>query len=123
MKLPWATEGRLTRSDRALTIAFEPDERALRIALEGELDLSNRAALDEEIRRAISAAPSVLVIDLRGLRFIDSTGIACLLRAVEQSRATGTELEIIRGPEPVQRVFEIAGLAELWPFTDGRAAA
>jgi len=105
------------RREHGLTIRVEADNKVHRIGLEGELDLSNRDALEEEIAGAERGA-GILVIDLGQLQFIDSCGIASLVRAAERSHDGGPRLEIIQGPEPVRRVFEIAGLAELLPFRD-----
>jgi anti-anti-sigma factor len=120
VQLPWAAPVRRVRQEHGLAIRVEADNQFHRIALEGELDLSNRDALEEEMEEIAAAepGPSVLLVDLSELQFIDSCGIASLVRAAERSRDGGPRLEIIHGPEPVRRVFKIAGLAELLPFRD-----
>lgn len=117
MKLPRAAPSRRVRREHGLAIRVEADNNFRRIALEGELDLSNRDALDEEIAGAERGA-DILVIDLSELRFIDSCGIACLVRAAERSREGGWMLEIIHGPKPVRRTFQLAQLIDLLPFRD-----
>jgi anti-sigma B factor antagonist len=109
------------RTERALTIQIVGDGSAQRIELVGELDLASSDAFEEEIRSAERARPAKLVIDLSRLRFIDSRGIECLVRAVQRSRDDGTQLELIHGPEPVEHVFQIAGLVDLLPFREAPA--
>ena len=52
----------------------------------------------------------------RASTFIDSTGVGVLLRVHEETERRGIELAIEPGPPEVQRVFEVAGLADVLPF-------
>jgi anti-anti-sigma factor len=65
---------------------------ALRVALHGELDLATagrlQAALDGADRRPV-------VVDLRGLTFMDSTGVRTLLQASEDAARTGSDLRFV----------------------------
>jgi anti-anti-sigma factor len=54
---------------------------AVCVALRGELDLEHAYTFDEELRRVERARPHCLVLDLRGLSFLDSCGLARLLAA------------------------------------------
>ena len=58
-----------------------------------------------------------VVLDLRELRFLDSTGLRFLLSWDARSRAEGVDLSVIPGPAPVQRVIDVAGVAHLLPFS------
>ena len=63
------------------------------------------------------ATPASIVVDLRGLEFIDSTGIRLLVMAADRCNADG-RLTILRGPKQVHRVFEITDLVSRLPFAD-----
>ncbi len=65
------------------TLSLETREEGeqVRIALAGELDLSSALTFDEEIRRAEERDPKTLVIDLSGLKFLDSTGLRLIMSA------------------------------------------
>jgi anti-anti-sigma factor len=78
------------------------------LRLKGELDLATGEQAEAAIARTRGAER--LVIDLRELSFVDSTGIQALLRANLTARQDGTELLVVRGPRPVARLF---GLLEL----------
>jgi anti-sigma B factor antagonist len=89
------------------------------IALAGELDLSGAPALDEEITR-LAAEDGVrrIVLDLRGLQFLDSSGLRVVALAARRLEAAGRALTLVRGSETVQRVFEITGMGERLDFVD-----
>jgi anti-anti-sigma factor len=59
-----------------------------------------------------------LVLDLRGLCFIDSTGIRAILLAQELCAQCGSEFSLIPGHAHVQRVFEICGPFDHFSFRD-----
>lgn len=93
------------------------DEQGCRhVRAEGELDLASAPALEQELSRACANGAPCVVLDLSALRFIDSTGVRAVLAGVVDARSRGCELSLLPGPAPVQRVFELTGLAELLPF-------
>ena len=57
-------------------------------------------------------------IDLRGLEFIDSSGIRLLLAAQRRAQRNGHELCIIRGSERIQRIFALTDLDARLPFCE-----
>ncbi len=89
------------------------------ISLSGELDLSGAPALDEEIRR-LAARDDVrrVVLDLRDLAFLDSSGLRVVAIAARRLSGAGRELTLVRGPETVQRVFDITRMADQLDFVD-----
>ena len=88
------------------------------IALAGELDLSDASRVAEEIIRVEATDARTIVVDLSALEFIDSTGVRIIVEADARSRGNGHRLRLLRGPRPVRRVFEIAGLNDRLPFVD-----
>ena len=84
------------------------------LELEGELDLSNSAALEGEIRLAETSAETI-TIDLRALTFMDSSGLHVITAAQERSGA-GHRLQLRNGTRAVQRVFRLTGTEERLPF-------
>jgi len=91
------------------------------VALTGELDIGTipkmEAPLFEQIRQR-----SVVVVDLSGLSFIDSSGIGILIAAFQES--SGNQMRVVVGSgTQVDRVFRIAGVADALPVYHDRAAA
>jgi anti-anti-sigma factor len=105
-----------------LHLDSEDRDGLVQIALRGELDLSSAAKLQEELRRVEAASPPVLVLDLSKLVFLDSTGLRCLVTADERAKAEGRRVVIVRGPDPVQRVFSITRLEERLEMVDDLSA-
>ena len=94
----------------------------IHLVLRGELDLSTVGKVQDELRRVEASAPPVLVLDLSKLTFLDSTGLRCIVTADERGREAGRRVVIVRGPEPVQRVFSITRLEERLDMVDDTAA-
>ena len=89
----------------------------VRISLRGELDLSNVLSVEEELRRVEGRRDS-LVLDLSGLRFIDSTGLRLLLSAHQRARKHGRRLRIVPGSAAVKRLFRLSGLEHRFEFVE-----
>jgi anti-anti-sigma factor len=86
------------------------------IQLFGELDLTTTAELERAVARVEADRVEEIVLDLSGLEFIDSTGIAFLLAADSRSRPDTHRLTLRRGPAAVHRVFELCAVDALLPF-------
>ena len=67
------------------------------------------------------AGPKIVLLDLSKLTFLDSTGLRCVVRADERAREEGRRLVVVKGPEAVQRVFEITRLQERLELVDDAA--
>jgi anti-sigma B factor antagonist len=85
------------------------DGTAVRVAVTGELDIATVPRLDRALRRAQAAADSI-VLDLRGLDFVDSSGAHLLLAADRRIRQAGGRLIIVRGSEEVEWFFALIGV-------------
>jgi anti-sigma B factor antagonist len=94
------------------TIKIETElvEETLEVRLIGEFDLQSFDAVDEVLGNAMMGGGHDLLVDLRGVTFIDSSGIRALMRAESRAVAAGRHLRLIKGPENVHRVFVLAGL-------------
>ena len=93
------------------------------IALNGECDLQIFPDIDELLSSSCSDGFSGVRIDLRGLTFIDSTGLRALMMAKECAESNGAKLSIVPGPTGVMRVFELVGLLDQLPFENLSAAS
>jgi stage II sporulation protein AA (anti-sigma F factor antagonist) len=79
------------------------------VRLVGEIDISNAEALGVELDHVIDGAGDRLVVDLGALEFMDSSGIALLLRTA----ARVTSLELRNPSEVVRRIIEYTGVADV----------
>ena len=89
------------------------------VALHGELDLLSTADLEPELERlADEPGVDVVALDLRELEFLDSSGLRLVVLTERSLRAAGRRLVLVRGGQPVQRVFEITRMTERLEFVD-----
>ena len=82
------------------------------LELSGELDVSNATAAHKRMLGLDLRPGSQLVLDLRELTFMDSTGIRLILQAGEHARMHGAGLLVVRPPAAVMRVISLVGLDE-----------
>lgn len=104
-----------------LEVDTHEENGTIRVALVGELDISSAPRVEEEIERLEAAKPAVLVLDLRGLAFMDSTGLRLIVGADARAREQGRRLVIVRGPDVVQRIFNVTRLDERLEMVDDPA--
>jgi anti-sigma B factor antagonist len=98
----------------AITLTRGPGRVTL--ALAGEMDMTTTPRLQKYLSTLAQTHQGAIVIDLRQLTFVDSTGIRALVAADRHARRDGWHLTILNGPPHVQRVFEISGLSDVLPF-------
>ena len=83
------------------------------IALVGEVDLSNEAALGVALAAVVGRKPARIVVDLAGVSYLDSSGVRCLLNVAKHAAAAGSEFVVCRPVGIVLRVLQICGVDEL----------
>ena len=81
------------------------------VRLTGELENDYAHTLDMQLQR-VEASATTLVIDLRGLSFLDSAGLGRLLAARRRAARAGRRLVLVRGQRTVDRVLMLAGLEQ-----------
>ena len=88
------------------------------ISVSGELDLASSPALEEELERVARSDAQLVVVDLRSLEFMDSTGLSVLVRAHQRAEENGRRLGLINGSQQVQRLLTLTGVADRLTLTD-----
>jgi anti-sigma B factor antagonist len=94
------------------------DERGVVLELHGELDLGSAPEFERQLAEAEAEKPGRLLIDLGNLRFMDSTGLALMLRAQQTSQDNGHRLCLRPGSPQVQRLLELTGALDRFTFED-----
>jgi anti-sigma B factor antagonist len=82
------------------------------LRLDGELDLASVPTLEDAVENATLEDTAALVLDLRGLEFIDSTGLRAILLQDKRSTERGQTFTLVRGPEQVQRLMNMTHVDE-----------
>ena len=89
-------------------------DRNLLLRLSGELDHHAAKGAIREMEEAIDAAlPRNLVVDMGGVTFMDSSGIAVLLRTQRKMQHPGGSILVCQVPRQAKRVLDAAGIGRL----------
>jgi anti-sigma B factor antagonist len=99
-------------------VEVHSENQATVIAVSGELDLASSPALQEELDRVAASDSELLIIDLRELDFMDSTGLSVLVRAHQRAEEQGRRLAMVKGPQQVQRLLNLTGVADRLTLVD-----
>lgn len=89
-----------------------------KIQLQGELDLANAETLERELQAALADGAGRVLVDMGELSFIDSSGIALLVRTAGVDNGQGRVRFLPSQATAVNRVLELTGVAERLPFVD-----
>jgi anti-sigma B factor antagonist len=92
---------------KPLELTIDNDGGSPRVIVAGELDLATAEQLEAQLKQVESSEPATLVLDLRELEFMDSTGLRAVIAADARARDRGAKLVIVRAPEDVDRVFRL----------------
>jgi len=96
----------------AFRVDVHPEREVVRLAPIGELDLATADMVYAQLRDLYEAGFQHIVLDLRGLTFLDSSGLALLIAEDRRARESGRTFSIIHGRPTVERVLKISGLED-----------
>jgi anti-sigma B factor antagonist len=96
-----------------LTIESDREDDVPVLRLRGELDRLNADRVDDAIRELAAGSSGALVLDVRGVEFIDSAGLRSLSRAHRLLAREGRTL-VVRAPSPpVLQLIDLVGLRDI----------
>ncbi len=99
-------------------LAVVPDRSEVAVVPTGELDLAYADDVERETRQLLDVGFDRVVVDLRRVTFLDSTGLRVLMTLRDTAQRTGSTFKLIPGPPEVQRIFEITGTRDLFTWRD-----
>ena len=95
----------------------------MRMELSGELDLNRAYTFDEELRALEDLGVRTIVLDLRGVTFVDSAGLARIVAARRRAVRDGRRFLVVRGCKSVQRLFALTALDQQFEMISEPEAA
>lgn len=96
------------------TLRNERDGSRFVVHVAGEVDISNAQDLEMRIERATPKDALALMLDLSETKYLDSSGIALLLRLSERLRSRRIAFRVVVPPDnPIRSVLELTGLSRL----------
>lgn len=94
------------------------NERGVVITVSGELDLATSPILEAALTRACAAPGDRVILDLRKVSFMDSTGLSVLVRAQLHATESSQDLAVAPGGDQVRRLLNLTGVAERLTLID-----
>jgi anti-anti-sigma factor len=101
-----------------LAVTVEKRDSRVRIELGGELDAASAKLLRERLGQVESERPELVVLDLRGLRFMDSSGLREVVGAVRRGRSESRRVVLLKAPGPVEDVLRVTRVDEVTESVD-----
>jgi anti-sigma B factor antagonist len=118
-----AVRCRLTPTERQdatglLEIAVSENGGVRLLRLTGELDMAGVDRFERLLTADQTSEAATFVLDMRGLTFIDSSGLRALIMADQRVRAEGGRFIVVRGPDQVNQVLEMTGVGQRIELVD-----
>ena len=110
MVMSWST--RRYAVDLSLNTRTQGEHTVLEVS--GEVDVYTAPALRDRITDLLDAGQHLLVVDLGGVEFLDSTGLGVLVAGLNRAREVGGSLALVCPQERVLKLFRITGLDEVF---------
>lgn len=85
-------------------------DKAAVVEVVGEINLSHTSQLQDDLGTVLADSPTRVVLDLAGVSFMDSSGIASLVKMLSRARAIGASLHLAGMSDRVHSLFEITRL-------------
>ena len=101
-----------------MPVAFSTHNRMLTVSLSGDIDHHRAKSVIRDLEREIDELlPRELIVDCAGITFMDSSGIAVLLRLWRRMEELQGSIQIVHLPDQPARVLQAAGIGRLIPIT------
>lgn len=101
-----------------LIIDIDRSEKGMVVSPKGEIDLGRSPALREQLGTLVAEGPGRIIIDLSGVTYMDSSGVATLVEALQQCRTANISLTLCSLQDRVRSIFEIARLDMVFTIAD-----
>lgn len=111
------------RSEQPISLDVRPIDGGVAVIVVGEVDMVTTPQLRDCLQEQIAERPGVLVLDMSGLSFLGSSGLAVLVETLEECRAQEIGLRLVCSSREVLRPMEATGLTELFEIHPDLEAA
>jgi len=97
--------------------------RAVVVQVTGDIDLSRSVDFQHELLLLLDQRPERVVVDLAGVPYMDSSGVASLVKVLSRSRKAGIGLVLVGLSPRVQSLFQITRLDRVFQILSTRQEA
>lgn len=98
------------RNDNSLTVTSRAQGQAMVVTPVGDVDLTASPLLRQELKKVQGSRPGRIIVDLAQVGYMDSSGLATLVEAMQQARRTGARIVLCALTSRVRSIIEIARL-------------
>ncbi|SNR23066.1 STAS domain-containing protein [Blastococcus mobilis] len=116
-----STEGTEAPFDDVITLSTSTEDGVATVTVVGEVDTFTAPVLRSTLDGQLEQQPRELVIDLSGVQFLGSAGLAVLVETQKSARAREVALRLIATTRAVTRPLEVTGLIDLFTIADSTA--
>ena len=116
-----STEGTEAPFDDVITLSTSSEDGVVTVTVVGEVDTFTAPVLRSTLDSQLELQPRELVIDLSGVQFLGSAGLAVLVETQKSSRSREVDLRLIASTRAVTRPLEVTGLIDLFTIADSTA--
>jgi len=106
-----------------MNINVEQRDQSVILTPEGEVDLASSPELRQSLLSALNDKPGRLIVNLSKTPYMDSSGVATLVEAMQKAMRSQTKLVLCGMEEKVRSIFEIARLDAVFTIVDDAEAA
>ncbi|MDX2115873.1 MAG: STAS domain-containing protein [Planctomycetota bacterium] len=106
-----------------LEVTIQANANHVIVTPSGDVDLSCSRDLQSHLRRALEGKPKSVVVNLSKVPYMDSSGVATLVEAMQISRKQSTKLVLCEMQDRVRSIFEIARLDKVFTIVPTVEAA
>ena len=115
-------EGTEAPFDDVITLSTATaEDGVVTVTVVGEVDTFTAPVLRSSLDTQLEQQPRELVIDLSGVQFLGSAGLAVLVETQKSARSRDVELRLVATTRAVTRPLEVTGLIDLFTIVDGSA--
>jgi anti-sigma B factor antagonist len=107
----------------SVSVSSQKKGNAVVIYPTGDIDLTASPVLRQELKRVQAGRPARLVVDLAKVPYMDSSGVATLVEAMQVARKSGTKMFLCTLTDRVRSIFEIARLDTVFTILPTEDAA
>jgi anti-sigma B factor antagonist len=103
---------------RAYEVEVDRGDGSAIVKVVGEFDMAATEAVEQALLDVEDGTCGLVVLDLREVTFLDSTGLQTITSADHRARDAGHELRVVRGPEHIQKLLYVTGMDKILPLVD-----
>ena len=106
-----------------MTVSSRAVEGGFVVDAQGDVDMQSSPKMREELRKLVAQKPSLIVVNLKDVSYIDSSGLATLVECLQSSRKIDARMVLTGVGETIKDIFELSGLNRVFDIKKNEGEA